>query len=101
MNEVMMKNYVMTFSDGSVWAVPVSTIAMHHATTFMDNHNGDLVESLEKGTLPKFKDNLKAIREWAVNNMSWSDVEVDAVKISEPSSINFDHEWVASSVQIK
>jgi len=94
-------NYMMTFSDGSVWAIPVSTIAIHHAGIFAENYDGDLVESLNKGTIPKFKDDFEAIRNWAITSMNWADVSDEAVKISESTKINFYKEWIACSVQIK
>lgn len=101
MNDIMSKNYTMTFSDGSVWAVPVSTIALHRAGIFIGNYGGDLILSLDQDTLPLFSESYKAIRDWATENMSWADVADDAVKISEPTTINFEKEWIACSVQIK
>lgn len=100
MNDVMSKNYVMTFSDGSKWAVPVSTIALNRAERYVAEHNHDLMLSLQEDTLPLFASDASEVADWAKNNMNWSDVKDEAVQLSGPT-VNFEQEWIDCSTEVK
>lgn len=70
--------------DGSLWAVPVLTIAKNRAEYYKDRDlelGGDLDKALAD-TLAFFE-NPSEIYEWAMNNMNWDDVEKDAVKVCD------------------
>lgn len=72
--------------DGSFWAVPIGLIAYNRATCFADEFEGkelsDRIEkSLNEDTLPLFEEDNYEIKDWAANNMNWSDVKEFAVQI--------------------
>ena len=98
-DKVLNQKYFMQLSDGSTWAVPVSTIAMHHAMSHA--LEDELMDYMYTKTLPLFIDPTNLMR-WAKAQMSWEDVQADAVLIRPaPSKINFNQEWLDCKVIVK
>lgn len=89
----------MKFSDGSTWAVPVLTIAMHHARTHA--HESQVMEYLHEETLPLFGETITEVEDWAKNNMDWSDVADEAVKVFEPKTLDYQQEWLDCKTMLK
>lgn len=83
---ILKKTYRVTMPDDSVWAVPVSEIAMNRADHYLGEFNGDLIKSLYEDTLPLFQENESEIKDWAQNNMDWCDVMSVAVRLETPDS---------------
>lgn len=98
MSDVLSKTYYMKFSDGSTWAVPVHVIAMNHAMSYAPEQ--DVIRYLHEETIPLFGDP-NEIQDWAQNNMDWSDVEREAVKVFESKKLNFQKEWGECEVKVK
>jgi len=61
--------------DGSIWSVPVLTVAFNRAEYYKDEFDGSVARSLKEDTLPLFEDDAGEITDWAMNNMNWKDVE--------------------------
>lgn len=86
--------------DGSKWDVPVMAVAMNRARYYADkDFNGDVERSLSMDTLPYFEDESE-ILDWARNNMNWSDVVGVAVKVDEPTKVDFEEGWVNGDAEI-
>jgi hypothetical protein len=93
-------NRVLTVAmrDGSVWAVPVSVIAEERARAYASEFEGDLERSLAEDTLPLFRDSEYEIKDWAVNNMNWSDVAHAAYLLRPPAPLtNSDKQYAWNS----
>ena len=85
---------VITMPDGD-WAVPVSIIANDRAEYYAPDYGDDVARSLAEDTGPLFASDDEAIREWASNDMNWSDVEPHAREVSwTSSSLDREHFWV-------
>lgn len=81
---VLRKKLRFTLDYGPTYEVPVSVIATHRAQHYEDEFGGDLNRSLLEDTLPLFAEDEFAIRDWAGNNMEWSDVKAVAHKVAAP-----------------
>ena len=78
----MKQRLIVTMPDGSRWGVPVMVIARDRAKNYADEFGGDIEKSLAEDTLPLFEDDFE-ITDWAANNMNWSDVKDQAVRMAE------------------
>jgi hypothetical protein len=78
----MSKQIQVEMPDGSIWAVPVSVIALNRAEYYKYEFDGDVIRSLAEDTMPLFDDDDSSIEEWAANNMNWDDVKSVAVMVS-------------------
>ena len=87
------KKYKVELTDGSVYAIPMLVIALDRAKAYKADFNDDVVDSLEQDTIPYFLDSTYAVKDWASNNMNWSDVQFKAVK-EKDADIDYDDEWV-------
>lgn len=84
-------------ADRSVLAVPVIEIARHRAEHYKGEFGDDLTRSLDEDTLPLFTESRFDIRDWAANNMDWSDVKKSAVSYKPAPSLtdaDMDAAWV-------
>lgn len=97
---ILEKQYEVLMSDGSVWAVPVRVIAENRAAYYAGKDGISIEESLKDDTVPLFEDDAFEIKDWAQNNMNWSDVESHAVMIEEPST-DYQDGWMNGDVEIK
>lgn len=83
--------------DGSVWGVPVMTIAKDRAANYAAEFGGSVERSLVEDTIPLFEADDFEIQDWAENNMNWSDVSADATRIRPPDPLtveDFQEAWV-------
>lgn len=92
------KNYQVTMSNGEVWSVPVSVIALHRARYYAKKYDGDLTKSYNEDTLPLFEDDFYEIEDWAKNNMNWCDISAEARLIS--ASYDYQDAWVESDARV-
>lgn len=76
-----------TQRDGSVWAVPVMTVARDRAENYKDEFDNDVERSLDEDTLVLFEDDQAEILDWAANNMNWSDVASVAARAKNPAPL--------------
>lgn len=83
--------YVVTMPDGTRWGIPVSVIARHRAENYADEFDGDVERSLAEDTYPLFDESRFEIRDWAANNMNWSDVKPCAMQLPT-AEIEVDYE---------
>lgn len=96
-----MKMMTITFSDGSVWGVPVEMIARNRAKEYANiEFGGDVERSLKEDTLPYFEENEYGIIDWAIGNMDWSDFDGHQVKIKDAQPIDFVAEWLSGSTAV-
>lgn len=86
--------YVVQMPDGSRWAVPLMVIAHHRATHFAHEFGGDLERLLTEDTLPLFEADSYEVKDWAANNMNWSDVVSVATQIEAPGETDYQEGWV-------
>lgn len=96
----MSKNLFVTMPDNSVWAVPVAIIAQNRASHYAHEYGGDITKSLLEDTLPFFYADPYEIKDWAANNMNWSDVVEHARLISEGET-DYDEGWSNGHKEVK
>lgn len=90
-----MKTFIrVTMPDGSVWEIPVATIAKHRARNYAHEYGGSVERSLAEDTLPLFRADSASIRIWARNNMNWSDVSGVAVCVENAPAPDLQEGWV-------
>ena len=83
--------------DGSVWGVPVMEIAKSRAAEYAAEFGGSIDRSLAEDTLPLFAADDFEIRDWAANNMNWSEVKHAAVQVRPPKPLtdgDFQEAWI-------
>ncbi|MDF0506565.1 hypothetical protein POK33_38085 [Burkholderia cenocepacia] len=91
----------LTALDGSKWNIPVEVIARDHAAYYAPiEFDGDVERSLRDGTMPIFADDEFEVREWASNNMNWSDVKAHAVLVSGPEPVNMEDSWMEGEKRV-
>ena len=103
MTDVLGKLLAITLPDGSVWGVPVEIIARNRAKDYAGEFNGDVEFSMREDTVPLFQDEDSEIRDWASNNMNWSDVEAHAIKLKDANKLtndDFEEAWANGEWEI-
>lgn len=99
-NDVMNAVLRVTMPDGSLWDVPVAVIARHRAENYADEFGGDVERSLAEDTIPLFADDYE-IRDWAGNNMYWSDVAEHAERAPvEPEPYDPEEGWLSGDAVV-
>lgn len=84
-----------TMPDGSRWRVPVDIIARNRAEHYAHEFGGDVDRTLQEDTIPLFESDDYEIKDWAANNMNWSDVQALATCVAEaPTQKNYQEGWV-------
>lgn len=74
----------------------------YEAEAYKKDYNGNQFESMVYDTLPLFKSDEYAIRDWASNNMNWSDVKNHAVCVEFPDdNVDYDDGWCNGAYEIK
>lgn len=91
----MHKLMTVTLPDGGKWGVPVDMIARNRAEHYASEFNGDVERSLAEDTIPMFEADDYEIKDWAANNMNWSDFDGHQVKVSEAPTPDFQEAWVS------
>ena len=97
--EILEKHYVVEMPNGEKWSLPVNVIAEHRAKHYAHEFNGDIEKSLKEDTAPLFADDYYEIKDWARNNMNWSDVESIATLMST-SEVDYQDGWICGDVEI-
>jgi len=101
MTDIMDKNYVVTMPDGSKWRVPVKIIAKNRSASYADEYDGDIDRALKEDTIPLFEMSDADIEDWARNNMDWSEVESDALRVQDPDEdVDYQDGWANGEVEI-
>jgi hypothetical protein len=91
-----MKYLRVTMPDGSKWDVPASIVAENRALHYSDGvKDGDYDEEYETAMAHEY-----TIKDWAANNMNWSDVQDEARKVSEPNLGDFQEGWMNGEKEI-
>ena len=81
---------LVTMPDGSVWQVPAHWVADNRAKHYADEDPETTYETEYAYTL---RDHYE-LKDWARNNMNWSDVATKAVQVQPPPAVNFQEGWV-------
>lgn len=80
--------FEVTMPDGSVWRVPVQIIVDSRDTHYASDEE-DTIGFIRSGGLSEFE-----IRDWAGNNMNWSDVSDYAVlQPKKLKKVDFEEGW--------
>jgi hypothetical protein len=90
-----------TFSDGSKWEVPARVIAENRADYYATEVDGQPKGSKEwleevRTTLSDDYD----IRDWALNNMNWSDLAPHARRVAPPPQQNYEEQWGSAELEV-
>lgn len=90
------KRLIVDMPDGCTYGVPIEVIARNRAEYYAGKEfNDDVTKSLTEDTLPLFEADEFSVRDWASNNMNWSDVNHTAVLIKKNASKDdFQDAWV-------
>lgn len=83
-----------TMPDGSQWDVPVQIIADHRDEHYKDDAE-DTIRFIRERSLDAFD-----IKDWAANNMNWSDVKDHAVKVKDAPECDYEDGWCNGSHRI-
>lgn len=101
-SELFKKHMMIDMPDGLTYGVSVEVIARNRAEYYAHKeYGGDIAKSLRDDTLPLFEDEYQ-IRDWAANNMNWSDVKHDAVVLKKKvDECEFQEQWVNGEYKIQ
>ena len=92
---ILDRHLIVTMPCGERWAVPVRVIAENRAAFYADEFDGDAAKSLKEDTLPLFEADEHDIKDWAANNMNWSDVKPHAKLLpTAPQAVNYQEGWI-------
>lgn len=76
------------------FAIPVDVIARDRATHYAPlEFDGNVERSLAEDTMPLFEADPFEVRDWASNNMNWSDVAMVAFKLAPPELPDMQEAW--------
>lgn len=90
----MHKLMTVKMPDGSKWGVPVEMIARSRATHYASEFGGDVERSLAEDTIPMFEASDYEIKDWAKNQMNWSDFDGHQVKVVDAPTPDFQEAWM-------
>lgn len=97
----MKQRLIVTMPDGSRWGVPVMLIAKNRAAHYAKEFDGDIDRSLAEDTIPLFESDEFEIKDWAANNMNWSDVEAHAsLMASSAATPDYQEGWINGDKQL-
>lgn len=93
-----MKYLVVTMPDHSRWRIPVQFIAEHRARFYVE-HDRDL--TIFDDEVAFCLSDEYELKDWASNNMNWSDVIAVADRIpDEPVECDYERAWVNAGKEI-
>ncbi len=78
-------------------------IARNRATHYAKEFDGDVERSLAEDTIPLFESDDYEIKDWAANNMNWSDVKREAKKLKDAMPLlpsDFHEAWVNGEKEV-
>lgn len=88
--------YRIEMPDDSVWSVPVQLIVDDRDQHYSDEKE-DTIGYVLDGSLSEYE-----IKDWARNNMNWSDVSDYALKLDRPTpKVDYQDGWVNGSSKIR
>lgn len=95
-SELFKKHIYIDMPDDLTYGVPVELIARHRAEYYANKeYDGDIAESLRDDTIPLFESDDFEIRDWASNNMNWSEVKDSAITLKKKvGEDEFQDAWV-------
>lgn len=89
--------------DGSRWDVPAAIIAedraKYYARVDADAGEGTYDENYAR----EYADTLRSsadLKDWAANNMNWSDVAAKAQRVQEPPPVDMQEGWTNGAKEI-
>lgn len=95
------KHMLIDMPDGLTYGIPIEFIARHRAQYYARDFGGNEIKSLLEDTVPLFESDNFEIRDWASNNMNWSDVERHAITLKKKvSDGDFQESWVNGEYRI-
>lgn len=84
--------------DGSAWRVPAEVVAENRARYYAEKHPEDGGYEVEFEYAMKY---LGSLKDWARNNMNWSDVASSATKVERPSpTVDYQEGWVNGQMRV-
>ena len=96
------KHLFLEMPDGLTYGVPLEIIARNRAEHYKDDFNGSVTKSLIEDTIPLFESDDYEIRDWASNNMNWSDVKIHTVVLKRKiSDDEFQEVWMNGEYKVK
>lgn len=96
------KHMFIDMPDGLTYGIPIEIIARNHAEYYAKEYEGDIAECLRDNTIPLFIDDYSEIRDWASNNMNWSDVKKHAITLTKKiNQDEFQDSWVNGEWMVK
>lgn len=96
----MKETYVIKFSNGIEYLIPVIEIARDRAKHYAHEYNDNIEKSLAEDTIPLFEENEDEIIDWAKDNMKFADVCKFATVCSREVKPNFEQEWINNDVKL-
>ncbi|WP_422923068.1 hypothetical protein [Singulisphaera sp. PoT] len=97
----MAKYLRVTFSDNTVWDVPIEVIARSRAEHYADEFGNDVERSYREDSLPLLEASDSEVYEWASNNMNWSDMKAAAIQQpSLPVAVDYEEEWANCDTEV-
>jgi len=95
-DDLTYNKYEITMTDGTVWQIPVSVIALNHARIHASLTKTPLNIQLFNKTIPFFNDDENNIHEHA-KTMNWSSVVKESKCISRPDDPDYQVDWEAGN----
>lgn len=102
-SDLFKKHLIVDMPDGLTYAIPAELIARNRAEYYAHKeYGGDVAESLRDDTIPLFEDDAYNIRDWAANNLNWSDVKTKAIVLKKKIDEDlFEEAWVNGEWSVK
>lgn len=101
-HEILTKHLFVDMPDGLTYGIPVELIARHRAESYVDEFDNDITKSLLEDTIPYFEERDYNIRDWASNNMNWSEVKAHAMVLTKKIEPDlYDDAWCNGEWSVK
>lgn len=86
---------VVTFSNGERWSVPMQVIADSVDANYA-NVERDTIGLILRNFLGKYD-----LKNWATNDMNWSELEPYATRLRSPLTFDYDADWPNATKDIR
>lgn len=87
------KQYLIIDMPDGNWAIPLQIIAENRAKHYMQVNKTSFDDAYQESLALFAEDNYEPI-EWASDNMDWSDVASNAIKLNN-KTVNYQDEWLS------
>lgn len=97
-----MKYLLVTMPDDSRWKVPAKLVAEDRAKYYSLRDGGspkDVLKTFNNEKQYTLEDDEELI-DWARNNLNWSDVSGQAVKVDDEATTDFQEGWVNGPMEV-